>query len=638
MARGNVLLGSWICILLYPSLILGDEARLWTDSTGKFKVTATFVERKGDTVVLEKEDGKKLTIPVAKLSEKDQAFLEGLAAANPFSEMNEEEESESTTSGSSSKKSPSARGNEIRWSEVETIEILGGDRWDVPISDKSGLGYEPKKVPLPKKGHFFEGIHPLAINLSAKKVAIGYSTSFSLPVPISRLILGDLTTGKMISSETTEAHMKPLCLLDDGATVLMMGVDDKGDGPDTVQEWTIKGKKIIKGDIWFPFEADLDAKQKRAGGRGEREAAHLAFAVPLKSNLVLMCSRKGHLACFDMSTRTPKWHAELGEAPAAGFNSDNSLMAFAHSGQIVVLNTDSGEIIGQVSIKDKGHLPWPKVAFSPSGKRLGLAAWDRVLILDVATKEWIQEISFPGSNVGNSFAMPEEEYVLFDNRLLIHWPTRIQLWTIQDSHATSVVGDYAFLCCNTDAGGLLFPTKLPTTSAIQKLEAAQKQSDLFVVRPGASIGINLDNVPAQYQAQVKAGLEKAIERIQCKLNGNAEVQIVAGVSGPKQEAVSYHMSGSHVVQSYSSTVAVKYKGQTIWQSGGTNIPGMIMLSRDETMESYLAKASSAPNLKFFEQINFPEYLQKPASASGNGNQPQGFNTIGGSKLTANGLQ
>lgn len=633
MLRRSTVFKFCLCCVALSSFLHGDETRVWTDSTGKFKVTASYLETKGESVVLEKEDGKKLTIPIAKLSEADQAYLEGMAAANPFSEM--EEGGDSDKSVTTSKSSSSGRGKAIDWSEVETIEVLGGDRWEVPIPETAGLGFEPKKIPLPKKGHFFEGLHPLTINLSAKKVALGYTTSFSIPKPLTRIVIGDLTTGKMVSSEPVEANMKPLAILDDGTTVLMVGIDDKGEAPDVVQEWTLKGKKVTRGSDWIPFAADADVKSDRGGN--DREASHIAFAVPLKSNLLLMCSRKGHMACFEMSTRTPKWQLQLAEAPAAGFNADNSLVAFVHAGQILVMKTESGEIMGQVSIQDKGHLPWPKVALSPSGKKLGLAAWDRVMILDVEKKEWTQEISFPGTNVGGGFAFPEEEYVLFDNKLLIHWPTRIQLWTIQDAHATTIQGEYAFLCCNTDAGGLLFPTKLPTTVAKTKLEAAQKQSDLFVVRPGAAIGININGVPQQYQAQVKAGLEKAVERIGCKVNPNAEVQIVAGVTGPKQEAVSYHMSGSHVVQSYASSVQVQYKNQTIWQTGGTNIPGMIMLSRDESMESYLAKASAAPNLKFFEQVNFPEYLQKPAPAA-NGNQPQQFNTLGASKLTASGLQ
>jgi len=622
---------------LFAFPLMADETRVWTDTTGKFKVTAKFIEMKGTKVILEKEDGSKLTIPIAKLSEKDQAFLEGMEAANPFSEMEEEDSAADKSPSGKSEKPRKASTGPIDWSEVETIEILGGDRWEIKVSENAGIGFEPKKIPLPKKGHFFENIHPLAVNLSAKKVAIGYTTSFSIPTPLTRLAIGDLETGKMVSSEAVEANMKPLCLLNDGTTVLMLGLDDKTDGPSTLQEWTIKGKKVTQGESWQPFQSDLQADSK-GGRQSDPRAANIASAIALPSNSILLCSVKGHLACFDASSRAPKWHAQLGEAPTFSCNSDQSLITFVHSGQILVLKTDTGEVLGQISIQDKGHLPWPKVAFSPSGKKLALGAWDRVLILDVEKKEWIQELTFPGANVGNAFAFPDEEYVLFDNRVLIHWPTRIQLWTLLDVHATSSHGEYTFLCCNSDAGGLLFPTKLPTPAALAMFDAARKKSDLFVVRPGASVSLNLNGVPQQYMAEVKSGLEKSIGKIGLKIAANAEVQVVASVTGPKQEAVSYRLAGSHIVQSYASNLALQYKGQTIWQSGASNIPGMIMVSGDESVESYLAKASAAPNLKFFGQITLPEYLQKPAPAGANGNQPQNFNTLGASKLTVNGLQ
>ena len=242
MLRGRAVFSLCLSILSFSGAalsgsLMADETRLWTDSTGKFKVEASFVEKKGDSVVLVKEDGKKLTIPIAKLCEADRSFLEGLEAANPFAEMDESGDSEGD-----SPKASGRTGGSIKWSEVETIEILGGDHWEVPIPESSGLGFDPKKVPLPKKSHFFENIHPLAINLSAKKVALGYSTSFGVDVPYSRIVIGDLTTGKMVSSENTQSLMKPLCLLDDGTTILMGGTDDKGDGPDVIQEWTLKGK------------------------------------------------------------------------------------------------------------------------------------------------------------------------------------------------------------------------------------------------------------------------------------------------------------------------------------------------------------------------------------------------------------
>jgi hypothetical protein len=643
--RSLVSLFSLIGVLLISVHASADEPRQWTDATGKFKVTATLEERTEDSVVLRGKDGKKLTIKISKLSKEDQKYLAEQGEENPFAEMSEEEADSKPASKKSSKEessdsdSPdeeSPKSSKVDWDEVELIEILGGDRWEIPMPETAGLGYEPKKIPLPKKGHFFEGMQELAINPVKKRVAIGYLTGFSLPTPVARLVLGDFESGKMVSSETVEANMKPLCLLHDGATVLMMGFDEKGEGADSVQSWRLKGKKIERGTLWKPF-ADEEAKDDRRGRNG-REQAFLAFGESIDENLVLMCSRGGHLALWDISKKQPKWHAQLGEAPAVSFSTDRSLITFVNGQQIVVMATKTGEIVGQISIADKGHLPWPKVAFSPSGKRLGLAAWDRLLVLDVEKKEWIQELAFPGSNVGNAFAFPDEEYVLFDNKVLIHWPTRIQLWTLQEVHAAKVVGDFAFLGCNTDGGGMLFPTKLPHAKAIATLQSAQKQNDLFIVRPGAEIGINVSAVPAQYQQKAQAGLQKAIEKIGCKVSSNAAVQIVASISGPKQEAVSYHMSGSHVVQSYLTKIALQYKGQDAWATSGTNIPGMVMLSRDETMESYLAKASQSPNVSIFDGLQLPEYLQKPAVNNGQPNQPQPFNTIGASKLTMNGLQ
>jgi S1-C subfamily serine protease len=52
-----------------------DEFRTWTDKTGKFKVEAKLVAAIDDKVVLKRRDGDILTVPIASLSQPDQAFL-----------------------------------------------------------------------------------------------------------------------------------------------------------------------------------------------------------------------------------------------------------------------------------------------------------------------------------------------------------------------------------------------------------------------------------------------------------------------------------------------------------------------------------------------------------------------------------
>lgn len=62
--------------------------RTWTDTTGKFKTEARFIEINGNAVFLEKRGGKKIDVPLSRLSLDDRSFLAtqvGEAAATPDS-------------------------------------------------------------------------------------------------------------------------------------------------------------------------------------------------------------------------------------------------------------------------------------------------------------------------------------------------------------------------------------------------------------------------------------------------------------------------------------------------------------------------------------------------------------------------
>ena len=69
-------------LALCSSLAQGATAqkvRTWTDNTGKFKITAKFVEMAGDKVILEREDGLRVSVPLSRLSPADQKAAEAEA-------------------------------------------------------------------------------------------------------------------------------------------------------------------------------------------------------------------------------------------------------------------------------------------------------------------------------------------------------------------------------------------------------------------------------------------------------------------------------------------------------------------------------------------------------------------------------
>lgn len=70
-------------ILVVVLLAWSDELRTWTDATGKFKVEAALVRVEDGSAVLKKTDGKELRVPIDRLSDGDQRFLESLELFAP---------------------------------------------------------------------------------------------------------------------------------------------------------------------------------------------------------------------------------------------------------------------------------------------------------------------------------------------------------------------------------------------------------------------------------------------------------------------------------------------------------------------------------------------------------------------------
>ncbi len=66
----------------------GHPMRTWSDNSGTFKIEAVYIRADGDNVVLKREDGKEIRVPLGRLSKADQVHVEGLqkgaALDNPF--------------------------------------------------------------------------------------------------------------------------------------------------------------------------------------------------------------------------------------------------------------------------------------------------------------------------------------------------------------------------------------------------------------------------------------------------------------------------------------------------------------------------------------------------------------------------
>ena len=67
-----------VVLLVFASEVHG---RIWTDRSGEFKIEAELLDTSNGKVRLKKNNGNKVTVPIEKLSEADQAYLKQLAQA-----------------------------------------------------------------------------------------------------------------------------------------------------------------------------------------------------------------------------------------------------------------------------------------------------------------------------------------------------------------------------------------------------------------------------------------------------------------------------------------------------------------------------------------------------------------------------
>ncbi|QEG41680.1 SHD1 domain-containing protein [Roseimaritima ulvae] len=605
-----------VLVLATGSLAADDAVREWTDSTGRFKVTGKLLEVQDGNVLLENSQGKKLRIPIDRLSEADQAFLKG--EQNPF-EMVDGADSSGNAPGRASTGSAVASTEwwsgpqAVNWEDAEQFTTLAGVQWQLPES-KGRLDFTPKRAALTKKANFHEHLHRVAINTVCRRAVVASSVSFAVPKPQTRLSLVDLVTGKSVHSEAVTAHMRPLALLDDGSSILMVGCSDQRGGyeqKNELQLWRFDGKQIVRSDSWVPYENDKDR-------RGQ--VAAVVAAEVLDRHRVLTLSNKGHVVLWNLPRRKPLWHGRLSERNfAMTLSADRELLALFDEKTLMVVRPDSAEVLGSTALPSSEATGWCRLAWSPSGKRLLLTSINDIRVMDVETGNWEVDFSFPGGPVApNAMSYPDENFVLLENRLLVDLRSKIKVCEYRDANHIQTIGGTCFVAKFGDGGGLLSPFTLPHPEAVKMLEKAEEDPSLFLLHPGVAVSIDVSQVPQQHQQTVREGLEKSAAASGYEVNGSSPIRLSATITGPEQEAVSYIAAGSYVVNQYTSKAELQWQDHTLWTSTRTNIPGLLRTKRGQTMQEALDEAGKAPNTSMFASLQFPKFMQKPSDNQSGG--------------------
>ncbi len=614
---------------LFMATVPAQDARTWKDATGKFEIQATFVKLDGENVILKKADGKTIKVPLEKLSPIDQGYVEGRRAmsgssgGNPFEEMADDSGAKPSVNDPGPTSGAATEGGVVRTLKVDfqncpetTIET--GD-WKPSLETQPPAPLKLKKINLKPKADFWEKYAHSTFNAYAKRAVITHHFGRPGKEASTRMELVDLESGTTLANASGEGHWTALAIHDDGQQVVVKNLAEESLGQlGTVR---LQGKKIVPIDLWTPYEAMTEPPKEK----------DVTFAAFINDGKFLTVSQNGRVVIWDFATRKPVRRFNYHGACQPSLSNDRKYLAIC-----------GGDIFGIVNLEDESEIPsvkaapgmnyWLSSSFSPSCKSFAAATMQKLMVWDVASGDVLFEGSIPGLSTAGKLLFPDEDFVMVNNDKLIEFSTGIKLWRYHGADPNSVNGEIVFVHIGQE-GGKIMPISIPHDGARAMLAEAKAQSDLFILKKGAPVALDLRSVPRQYQGEVRDLLMDNIEKMEFKYSENAPVTIKATITGPTQEAISYHFAGNFVVNQYNSIVSIEYDGKSIWAQRSTNVPGAVSGRDQADIKHQLDEAGRQPNTKFFGGVRLPDFLQKP-SADG---KPQDQQMLGSSQINNKGV-
>lgn len=632
-------------LLLTGLLVLGTgrawaqapELRTWT--SGDYKVQAKFVSLVNGTVTLKQSDGEILDIDLEQLSAADQSYAkrqQRKSASSPFKKRAASPFQKRGAGRAMSTGGDAGSGGVVRpdWSGVQQLESTPSrSGWEVPIPSASRP--EPsgrlRSVPIPRTTGFFQGSKGVVINNSGTRAVVAYSGDEpgQNKKKITRIAVGDLEKGALLTSAVQPGLYLPLALSDDGQQVVMR-TDQFGHGQHgTLEIWNVSHSGVARSVVWIPYES------ANGNDRDVRWASYLG------SDRLATISESGNLVIWQVQPLKPLATMAIQSGCTPALSPDGKLMAFATSGEIGLFDVDSLETIASQP-SPMPNMAWASFAFSPTGKRLACKIFvNKVVVYDMANGSQYREISMHGINgQPTSPVFTDDDHMLIGDHTLIDLETQVRLWQYQgNEHVVASNGVCWFeVAARQNQSGALVPAKIPTARVKQSLERALSDPNFFIVKPGATVSIDVNGIPDfSRRNEVIQSLTSNLSGMGIKVAASSPVVFQASMEQGKEQQIAYRSIGRgfHVdrfkVRPWIANLKVVYNGKIAWQSGGSSMPAFDVahLKKNESLQDHVQKFQQ-PNYTYFQRVELPKLVTRPTG--------QFAGTLGTSNVTTSGIR
>jgi hypothetical protein len=672
---------------LFPfgcDLARAQEARIWTDATGKHEIKAKFIDVTDGVVRLERPNGDISRIPLNKLSKADQEFINnGGGADSPFTD-------EKAPGAAAASAGP--RGLQIG----DKVEIQHFRRWEVGVVIDIDYEWEHVEVKLENgdttRSHRMDDLRYPGTHI--KPILI------EPPSPESALktirpkyddMLRQMADGRAKDRIAADPAPKVTTTWQP-RSIRLPGTESIFESPSDF-EIAPSGAPIAMiiyegghGRNSFPRVDLLDMQKRRvaASGPAPRGSGQLAMSpsgarvvtlpgehpdsddqgllnfwkivgtkvehivgfapyvmntwpdlVPtwsmwLDEDRLFTVNREGQLILWQVSTAKAEYELLIERGATPILTPGRKYLVVPASSGIQFYDAKTGNYEAIIGTKDFTNAA---LAFSPSGKQLAFASHGFIDIVDVTTGQTTRSFPYDEESWVRELGWIDEKYLFTDQGMLIHVPLRIVPWKFDIPHDVVVrpfAGKFWILVNNhMNDSQVLTPLDMPPPEAEDAIKGLTAES-LLAVKPGATVSIDVQIPEDNFLAEdVKTALHVALEKAEMNVSDNADLKLVARMKHGETVQVNYRTFGTfHNDQGQQVSVTsriyeleLQQNGVVIWKRNAVHsAPPHLHMEQGESIQAAIDRIMKPRAESFAGRL--PSYVVKPEYS-----EPLGSSTL-----------
>jgi hypothetical protein len=640
--------------------------RTWTDRSGKFSVQARFQRLEGTAVVLTKEDGKSLQVPLEKLSEQDVGYIRGVTetSESPFQEV-------ATPASVELKKA--------NWQSVKTIRPQTFSKWSFSPSIVEGQSdANASKVPemqlqlaeLPDSQAFFEKVVGLHVSDDGRRAYVCRAQG-SVHQDGSQYIEVIDVDGK---NSTGIVALPPKTALLDALPdqgLVMYRPEERGFGDKTVLTIARLDKQSTSPLMqWEPYA------HEDWGPRRDIENARF-----LNEEKILTINNHGSaITIWDVASATAVANIPVARTInlKTALSLDRKLLAVIMKDGVAIIDLSAGRHVATIPANG---VSYQEIAFRDDNRRLAGVSDRGLAIWDLTTGELVRDVCHSVISGHGTIAWTGE-FVLVNGRYLFDVDRRILLWEYQQSgmgrsestaHRRNRVGIVSKNIQDQTSTPIL--TTIPHSGALEEAKRLPAPEELLVVKPGDAVAIEVDVDPGiaapeeiqswfngqapqdtslgsergnivvingggEEKELIRRSLATALKAAGLNVVDKSDLVVKAVCKQQPSQTVEINADGrwpvrredivQRTITPHASYLEMSLRGDILWKRGYIARPGHIFfIERGETLDAALTRLTR-PNLSVFRNAKFSAHIARPGSATEN-------RAYGVSRLTSRGL-